>query len=1778
MKLKRILAGVLTAAMAVTNIPAFGLGGISALADETKAVAGPVRYRPIPAENMTVSADWKCREDAPLENIKSDASNFALSRYNTGGTPRSSMLESNNNIYIKLKEAKDLSKLVWWTNEDKVSGGYGWNVHNGTITRLQISLTTEAAADAQALGSLAEDKWKVQTKGEGKGESKDVRFDSNTNSNADGEYDESIACVAHDIDLSDYFNEVPANITGVRIKVLNTAGAYTLKTETTEAADERDTYINGREIQAYAGEEALTELGAYVDFATETDCGADKLVDGAITSQSRMNSKANETNSPQKHDYGKYFANNNIYFDIGDVKTLGRLTYVPGIQNGSIRRCNIYTSNATLAADGKVADISDDNWDLVYTNVPAEPEEGEEEDTSKDWSAYDSTLSAIGNSKVANFTSFSEARYVRIEVINTQTPGRSTENKWINAGHVYIYEAEPVYTGVEENVALGTSAGGSTTIQCYTGTGRQSGGTGPELIIDGNAGNNNYWGGKMEICNRTDHANYVVLDLKGNIVNLSSIKLTWQKNALATHMRIETADTCTEEGNVAADKDITPNDVPTEGWRLVKAIERSDFNNPQQEYIDEWNADDLEVDKLGRYVRIVMTRTNSHGTGIPTGGLREIEIMGIKETGTLDTIALDVEEPVYKGTLRRPATPASGRYHIDGNIDNMEGFEWYKGAEKLDKATATFEAGTYTLKVKVATALIVDEDSLVATIGGQTANVEVEADKNADGETVLTVSRDYTIESPEAAKTALEALVNDKDIKAVFDTGNRKDGVLIYRISTWEAFESAYRKAQGMFELVPGIPNPDDPDSEVPGTEVWYLKSEYEAAAEELDRTYKGLRTRGTGTAIDTEKDTPDVTVTAPEIGAAPANASLTTPGEIENENLALVKERDHSKNYFRVDSDGYIHGRVTAPNTDPKNEVFNISGNTKFLIKFTAKPKNIGNEREALIGKFNKGYGMQILPAGSANNNNADHDQLIIYGYHNAADWPQTGYLIPDDNWYDKDHEIVAIFNGGYFHLFVDGEAGTEVRKVTGTGDIMSRTLTLDNTAVFTVGYNPEPGDHKNPNNVDEDFQGGLKDVAMYIGENCPQDFSTLTNASKDGFDAALETLLAGKTADMTLTGDPSKYEVTSTKWSLVDGETVTPMKEGDTFEAYRDYKVEVTVTANNLYYFTGQKGILRIGAGEDDVLTNAVTASESEENIVFAYTFPAEEEHPKDALEKYLDGLAEELGVKTENGAPANKEKDTDNKKYTNAAWETFEEVYTAAVSAAAEDKKWGAENNAQTFKAALEDLQEAVGTLKNNVAANTCECTIGTITFAGKAISLEAASATEQMSASAAINHTNCMKHSESSLPVLNAVYTIAEGSTDGIASISGNTLTIEGEGTIKVTVELTLKDGDRTVDTKASTEPAVYTVTSPKADDVSDLQAAIDSVTEGSYNEDDYTPESWAELDKALKAAEALIEKAKAGEEISVAEMSQAIQAITDAIEGLRKKGSETGDSVSDLRNLVLSIQENKKQEDYTADSWNNLVPIFNQAVEELNKTNPDPDVCAALLEQLKDADSKLVTHAQDMANAKSEMSSAIAAADAFYKAGQKDYTSTSWKAFTDAYTAAKNAPADADAATLRKLAAALKAAQAGLKADGLKAGYTETVGTIQYKVLDAGKKTVMAAKGMNNKAANVTIPATVTIKGVSCTVVEIGESAFTGYKKLKKVTIGANVTKIGKKAFFKCKKLNKVILKGKGLTNKSIGKQAFKKTASKAAVKWGKVKGKQRTQLKKALKKAGLKVK
>lgn len=132
----------------------------------------------------------------------------------------------------------------------------------------------------------------------------------------------------------------------------------------------------------------------------------------------------------------------------------------------------------------------------------------------------------------------------------------------------------------------------------------------------------------------------------------------------------------------------------------------------------------------------------------------------------------------------------------------------------------------------------------------------------------------------------------------------------------------------------------------------------------------------------------------------------------------------------------------------------------------------------------------------------------------------------------------------------------------------------------------------------------------------------------------------------------------------------------------------------------------------------------------------------------------------------------------------------------------------------------------------------------------------------------------------------------------------------------------------------------------------------------------------------------------------------------------------------------------------------------------------------------------------------------------------------------------------------------------------------TVSNVEYQVLDPAKKTVAAVRLTNKKATKITIQNTVTIKNVSCNVVQINANVFKGATKLKTVKLGKYVTNIGKAAFANCKKLKTVTFQETAVT---IGKGAFKKAKSGITVKGTKkLKGKKLTAFKKKLTKAGLK--
>lgn len=123
-----------------------------------------------------------------------------------------------------------------------------------------------------------------------------------------------------------------------------------------------------------------------------------------------------------------------------------------------------------------------------------------------------------------------------------------------------------------------------------------------------------------------------------------------------------------------------------------------------------------------------------------------------------------------------------------------------------------------------------------------------------------------------------------------------------------------------------------------------------------------------------------------------------------------------------------------------------------------------------------------------------------------------------------------------------------------------------------------------------------------------------------------------------------------------------------------------------------------------------------------------------------------------------------------------------------------------------------------------------------------------------------------------------------------------------------------------------------------------------------------------------------------------------------------------------------------------------------------------------------------------------------------------------------------------------------------KPDGstVKKGTTFQSGNGKYKVTNVSGKKVTYVAPKKKNAATVKIPNKVTYGGKSYTVTVVGAKAFKGNKKLKSVTIGANVKQIQTKAFYQCKNLKKITITSKKLTK--VGNNAIGKIYSKAVIK------------------------
>lgn len=318
--------------------------------------------------------------------------------------------------------------------------------------------------------------------------------------------------------------------------------------------------------------------------------------------------------------------------------------------------------------------------------------------------------------------------------------------------------------------------------------------------------------------------------------------------------------------------------------------------------------------------------------------------------------------------------------------------------------------------------------------------------------------------------------------------------------------------------------------------------------------------------------------------------------------------------------------------------------------------------------------------------------------------------------------------------------------------------------------------------------------------------------------------------------------------------------------------------------------------------------------------------------------------------------------------------------------------------------------------------CSCVVGEITgVADQTIDLDVAdSKTVTLSAKAQVTG-DCKVEGHDG--TVNYTYTVTDAGTTG-ATVKDNAVTVTAAGTAKVKVTATLASDA----TKTSTKEITLTVTTNKASaqDKADLAAAINAVKD--IKEADYTEESYAPLKTALATADTLSKDANA----SKSDIAAAIQAISDAKKGLKTKVAAKKE---ELNSLLTAVYDDlmKNGNTYTVASYNNAVTVY-KAVKDL--PGKDGVTVAELEKAIKDLndakDALVLQETADLEKAKENAANTLKDAAAIVDAGQKDYEEASWKVFDAAYKALKNAPADADKATLESLTLALRNAQAALK--------------------------------------------------------------------------------------------------------------------------------------------------
>ena len=218
------------------------------------------------------------------------------------------------------------------------------------------------------------------------------------------------------------------------------------------------------------------------------------------------------------------------------------------------------------------------------------------------------------------------------------------------------------------------------------------------------------------------------------------------------------------------------------------------------------------------------------------------------------------------------------------------------------------------------------------------------------------------------------------------------------------------------------------------------------------------------------------------------------------------------------------------------------------------------------------------------------------------------------------------------------------------------------------------------------------------------------------------------------------------------------------------------------------------------------------------------------------------------------------------------------------------------------------------------------------------------------------------------------------------------------------------------------------------DKTQLKALIDEAN--GKNKAEYTSVSWKALEAALKNAQSVYDT----EDATQKSVQDACDSLRTAIDGLKVKVDK-----SELQALITKAKD-KKEADYTADSWKVFADALANAEGELKSDKSTPETVKAAQDTLSEAIKGLAPKKQVD---KSELQKLIAEATGKEEA---QYTPESWTAFTTALGTANevNGNKDATQEVVDQACESLKTAMTGLTA---KADKTQ----LQALIDEAGNK-------------------------------------------------------------------------------------------------------------------------